>query len=332
MKFDDDSGAAALDEVLITTELARRPQRPHDHAAENRALTMLAHELASHPHRVLQTLSDLVLALCDAESAGISILEAGEAAHVLRWHATSGAFASYVNGVMPLEASPCGVVIERNSMLLFDDAERMFPAMRGLEPKPRECLLAPWAVDGVVTGTVWAVTHDPNRHFDAEDARLLQSLAAFAPSGYKAIQSQTEAESARSDLERRVQERTELLARSNRDLEHEIAQRRQAEAALLASQEERYRRLFSMMDQGCCVLERLPRAPGQPVDFRYLEANEAMTRHTGLRDVIGKTILELVPHADPAVMAIYDQVASTGESQRFESYLKTLDLWIDAQV
>jgi hypothetical protein len=42
-------------------------------------------------------------------------------------------------------------------------------------------------MDGKVVGTIWAVIHVKNRHFDAEDKRLLENLAQFAASAYRVL-------------------------------------------------------------------------------------------------------------------------------------------------
>ena len=63
-----------VDQALVTEELLHRPSRPPDHEAESRALVMLAQEMAVHPDGVLQKLVELVLDLCHAGSAGVSIL------------------------------------------------------------------------------------------------------------------------------------------------------------------------------------------------------------------------------------------------------------------
>ncbi|HZA93391.1 MAG TPA: hypothetical protein VE420_12255, partial [Gemmatimonadales bacterium] len=104
-----------IDNVIITAELARRPSRPPDYAAENQALTALAQEVATNPGGVLQKCAELVMELCRAESAGISLLEPGGEHGRFRWQAIVGAFAGYWGGTVPREASPCGVVIARDS-------------------------------------------------------------------------------------------------------------------------------------------------------------------------------------------------------------------------
>lgn len=170
----------SLDDVLITDELERRSARAPAHDMENRALGMLVHELAGRPGQVLQKLAELVLEVCQAGSAGVSILESDGREDIFRWHATAGTLANWLHTTMPRNASPCGVVIDRNEMLLFAEPHRYFPALHGVGPRVFEALLAPWSVDGRPIGTVWVLAHARDRHFDGEDARLLRNLATVA--------------------------------------------------------------------------------------------------------------------------------------------------------
>src|SRR5262245_1785644 len=87
--------SVSLDDVLITAELAHRPARMANYETENLALTALAEAMADSPQKILQKLVETALDLCRADSAGISILEAGGAAGVFRWHAIAGQFASH---------------------------------------------------------------------------------------------------------------------------------------------------------------------------------------------------------------------------------------------
>src|SRR5215471_12683650 len=116
----------SLDDVLITAELARRPTRTPDYESENHALTALAEAIADSPQMILQKLVETALALCRADSAGISILEPGGAHGICRWYAIAGLFASYVGEGVPREASPGGLVLDRDASLLFAYPERHF--------------------------------------------------------------------------------------------------------------------------------------------------------------------------------------------------------------
>src|SRR5215471_10492000 len=114
-----DHARASLDDVLITAELVRRPARRPDYEAENRALTAFAQALTQSPQTILRRLVETALEVCRADSAGASILEPGGAGGVFRWHAIAGQLASNIGGEMPREASPCGVVLDRDAPLLF---------------------------------------------------------------------------------------------------------------------------------------------------------------------------------------------------------------------
>lgn len=174
-----------LDEVLITAELARRPSRPPTLEAEDRALAVLARQMSADPGGILQKLAELVLDLCRAQSAGVSLLEPGGENGVFRWPAVAGAIAPHLLGTMPRDASPCGMVLHHDAVLLFQAVERRFPALQEVELRFAEALLAPWHVGGAPAGTVWAIQHTPERRFDAEDARLLASLARFAAAAHR---------------------------------------------------------------------------------------------------------------------------------------------------
>ncbi|GEO18120.1 PAS domain S-box protein [Microvirga aerophila] len=210
----DDLGRTmtGLDEGLITAELARRLSRAPDHAAESRALSILAQEMATSPRSVLRKCAELVLELCHADSAGISILEPGGENGIFRWHAIVGGLAAHLGGTIPREVSPCGVVIARNKLLLFREAGQIFPDLRGIEPRIHETLLAPWSVNGEPVGTLWAIKHTPEGQFDAENARLLQSLAHFAAAASQMTDALDEVKVTREELERRVEERTHALS------------------------------------------------------------------------------------------------------------------------
>ncbi|MDB5641546.1 MAG: hypothetical protein JWN07_863 [Hyphomicrobiales bacterium] len=201
-----------VDDVLITAELVHRRRDP-DYRAESLALGALAREMAANPGGVLQNAAERVLDLCHADSAGISILESDGPHGMLRWHAAVGGFAANLNGVIPRNESPCGTVMDRNCVLLFSEADRFFPALRSVEPHIYENLLAPWHVDGKPIGTLWAIKHTPEGRFDAEDARVLQSLAGFAAAAFQTASALERATAERAGLESRKKALHEAEAR-----------------------------------------------------------------------------------------------------------------------
>jgi hypothetical protein len=119
--------APDLKSVLSTAELNRRPSRPPDYAAENRALVILALEMAISPKNILQKLAETALVLCRAHSAGLSLLEEGDQKSSFHWRAIAGQWSPHLNGGTPRNFGPCGTVLDRNIALLCSHPERDFP-------------------------------------------------------------------------------------------------------------------------------------------------------------------------------------------------------------
>jgi len=183
-------------DVDIRSELASRPHRLPGYEAEALALGDLATRLAEQPREMLQGLVEVALELCDAGTAGISLLEGD----VFRWEALAGVFASKRGGTMPRDASPCGVCVDQNATQLMSLPDRRFPALLN-EPRFVEALLVPFTAHGQAIGTVWVAAHTDARHFDREDERLIRVLARFASAGWQLWQQCVAAEeaSARKD-------------------------------------------------------------------------------------------------------------------------------------
>ena len=195
-----------VDGVIITDDLDRRPSRAADYQAENRALIALAEAMSTSPETVLQQLVEAAMALTHSDSAGISLLEPGGEQDTFHWVATAGTWSPYRDGTMPREASPCGEVIARGAVLLMKNPERSFPALLQAEPGVSETLLAPFYVGGVPVGTLWTIKHNPDAHFEAEDARIIKSLARFASAAHQTVQALHMAEATGQQAEVRAQQ------------------------------------------------------------------------------------------------------------------------------
>ena len=75
----------------------------------------------------------------------------------------------------------------------------------------------------------------------------------------------------------------------------------------------------------------------EPVDFVYLEINDAFERLTGLKreDVVGRRVSEAIPgtrEANPEIFEIYGRVARTGKTESFEVFFKPLNMWLNISV
>ena len=183
-----------LESVIATAELGRRVPRAPDYATESRVLASLAQGMAHSPALILQNLAQAALTSCRAGSAGISLIE--EDGKHFRWHALAGEFASHRWETTPRAFSPCGTVVDRNSIHLFSHLARHFKYFAELRPAIVEALLIPFSFEGKPVGTIWVVTHDERRQFDAEDARLMGNLGRFAAIAYQMRCALAEAEGA----------------------------------------------------------------------------------------------------------------------------------------
>lgn len=101
------------------------------------------------------------------------------------------------------------------------------------------------------------------------------------------------------------------------------------EESSLEASEERYRALFESMDEGFCIIEVLFDEEGQAIDYRFLEANPAFEKHTGLVAVVGKSMRELVPDHDEHWFETYGRIAVSGEPMRFVNQGEALGRWWD---
>jgi signal transduction histidine kinase len=177
---DPGRATATLAEVDITHELQARARRVPNYERENYALAMLARELATNPRNMLQILAAMAADLCDADTAGISLLDG----NVFRWEAVAGMFASAKGSTVPRGESPSGICIDRDATQLMHLPDRCFPALYA-EPRFVEALLIPFHDKRLPIGTVWVVSHSDNRKFDAEDERMVNVLAQFASSAWQ---------------------------------------------------------------------------------------------------------------------------------------------------
>jgi len=106
------------------------------------------------------------------------------------------------------------------------------------------------------------------------------------------------------------------------------------EAALRES-EERYRSLFENMLHGFAYCKMLYDDDGRPLDFIYLDVNSAFGKLTGLENVAGKRVTEVIPgirEAHPELFDIYGRVASTRQPEKFEIEFNPLGLWLSISV
>ncbi|NMG55758.1 sensor domain-containing protein [Aromatoleum aromaticum] len=98
---------------------------------------------------------------------------------------------------------------------------------------------------------------------------------------------------------------------------------------LQEASEARYQTLFDSIDEGFCIIEMIFDGHGKAVDYRFIEVNPAFGQHTGLIDVVGRRMRELVPDIEAHWYQLYGEVALTGEPVRFQRRAAMLDRWFD---
>lgn len=86
---------------------------------------------------------------------------------------------------------------------------------------------------------------------------------------------------------------------------------------------------FARIDQGFCLCDMVVDDRGAPVDYRFVELNDAFERMTGLQGALGRTALELVPDLERAWIDTYARVGLARESVRFEQGSEAMGRWFD---
>ena len=105
--------------------------------------------------------------------------------------------------------------------------------------------------------------------------------------------------------------------------------------ALVKHSEQNYQALFENMQDGFAYCQMLFDERHQPVDFIYLAVNKAFGQLTGLQNVVGKKVSEVIPgirETSPELFAAYGRVALTGQPERFEFDFKSLQQWLSISV
>lgn len=171
---------ATLESILITEQLGLRACRERASQLEAQSLRALAQVAATTPDHLLDFFIKMPIDLCGAGSGGLSVYDPkapGE--RVFRWTNVSGKLEKYIGGTTPRNFSPCGVTLDRKAPQLFKYPGRYFQYFNKVEIPIVEALVVPLHIGPHTEGTTWIVAHDERTKFDAEDARIMNSLAEF---------------------------------------------------------------------------------------------------------------------------------------------------------
>ena len=170
----------ALADTIITDQLAQRIPRPSNELVEEVAMRRISETMAIDPSKGFEVCAELGLALCRADSCGISLRERTDAGEdIFRWVALVGELKDYLYGTTPRFFSPCGICVDNGQPLLMKRPE-LFYKYLDVGPPFHDVLLVPLATTGAhLEATIWIVAHTPDRKFDSKDAHVMQRLAAF---------------------------------------------------------------------------------------------------------------------------------------------------------
>ncbi|MDQ1262118.1 MAG: Hybrid sensory histidine kinase BarA, partial [Euryarchaeota archaeon] len=94
-----------------------------------------------------------------------------------------------------------------------------------------------------------------------------------------------------------------------------------------------YRTLFQEMLDGFALHEIICDGQGRPIDYRFLDVNPTFERLTGLKkeDIIGRSVLEVMPGTEKQWIETYSKVALTGEPAFFEEYSVELKKYFEVR-
>ena len=100
-------------------------------------------------------------------------------------------------------------------------------------------------------------------------------------------------------------------------------------SALRTNIRDRYRTLLDSIDEGFCVIEKIASPDGGRSDYRYIEANSAFATHSGMTDVLGRTVREVLGAECESWISTWDTVLNTGSPTRFVQEFVATGRWFE---
>jgi len=92
--------------------------------------------------------------------------------------------------------------------------------------------------------------------------------------------------------------------------------------------------LFDNMHEGFALHEIILDAQGSPVNYRFLDANLAFEKITGLKveSILGRTVLEILPQTEKSWIETYGRVALQGQTLTFSNFSAELNKYFTVNV
>ncbi|WP_051531585.1 HD domain-containing phosphohydrolase [Clostridiisalibacter paucivorans] len=160
-----------------------------------------------------------------------------------------------------------------------------------------------------------------------------QSLLLFIDKFIKLISEKTMANIKQKEIERELlYAKTELESSVQQLTAYEEELRYNYDKLIenqkrLKESETQYKLLFSSMSQGFALHKIVTDENNTPIDYVFLDVNKTFEDITGMskKEVLGKSILEILPKTESYWIKRYGQVAITGKGIEFEDYAIGLD-------
>ena len=135
-----------------------------------------------------------------------------------------------------------------------------------------------------------------------------------------------------ASLQMQYEEKQNQLERLEKSIkENEMLQQINLEKDFLTQSlkksEEQYKLLATQMHMGLALHEMIFNENGDPIDYRFINVNDSFERLTGLKkeNIIGKTVLEVLPETEKYWIDTYGKVTQTGNPIQLENYSRSLD-------
>lgn len=93
--------------------------------------------------------------------------------------------------------------------------------------------------------------------------------------------------------------------------------------------EDFYRNIINSYDEAFCIIDVIFDDAGNPVDWRYLDANPQFMEQAMRPEVVGHTASEIFPDTEPYLLNFFGKVALSGISAHMENKHKVLNQWYD---
>ncbi|MBU3191884.1 PAS domain S-box protein [Clostridium bowmanii] len=113
----------------------------------------------------------------------------------------------------------------------------------------------------------------------------------------------------------------------------DITQRKNQEKELKDS-EEKFRLIYSKMNQGMALHEIILNEKNEPIDYRYIDINDSFEKILGIvkRDIVGKNVKEVMPNTENYWIEKFGQVALNGKEMYYENFSRELNKYFQVYV